>query len=48
MAVTRLLGRHVQEDVATSANAYAFAGADSEVIQQSKYVSGSLLVVKGL
>src|SRR5207244_1525186 len=44
----RLLGGHVEQDIATTADAHAVAGADSKVIEQSKRVSGGLFVAEGL
>src|SRR6516164_1906790 len=44
----RLLGGHVEQDIATTADADALAGANSDVIEQSKHVSGGLLVAEGL
>src|SRR5437667_12914149 len=43
----RLLGGHVEQDIATTADAHAVAGADSKVIEQSKRVSGGLVGAEG-
>src|SRR2546430_9245140 len=42
----RLFGGHVQQDVATGADADSLAGADSEVIEQSKHVDGGVIVAE--